>query len=110
MDGQPLDYGAINFQPAESNKNAVGAGAVIENGEYTIPAAQGLTPGSYRVSIMAPSSRPPKRPQGDDAMKQPSTPPVELLPSKYNSETELTAEVKAGGQADFDFSVESVKQ
>jgi hypothetical protein len=110
MDGEPLDYGAINFHPLESNAQAVGSGAVITDGEFSIPAAEGLTPGRYRVSIVAPSGGPPERIQGEDAMKTGSKPPVERLPSKYNTETELTAEVTSDAPAEFDFSVESIKQ
>ena len=116
MDGKPLDKGAINFQPFEGGKHLVGAGAVIDNGNYSIPADQGLTAGKYTVAISAPEpssqSGPVAGQSAEDAMKAVATAgaPKERLPAKYNSTTELMVEVKASGTNKFDFKVESAKR
>lgn len=114
MDGKPMDYGSINFQPIEGNSKQIGAGAVVENGAYSIPADQGLTPGKYRVVITSPTGGKPSGPQKgespEEAMKRAGTPPTERLPPKYNSESELTAEVTASAPPKFDFKVESIKE
>lgn len=115
MDGAPLDYGAINFLPDAGNSAQVGAGAVIENGEYSIPREQGLPPGKYRVAITSPSGGAPSEPDkgltAEQAMNQATVASKEQLPPKYNTETELTAEVSAGSAPlQFDYKVESIKE
>ena len=114
MDGKPLDYGSINFEPMSGNSKQIGAGAVIENGKYSIPADQGLTPGKYRVAITAPTGgkpgAPPKGESAEEGMKRAGTPPTERLPAKYNVESELTADVTEKASAVFDFKVESIQQ
>lgn len=116
MDGKPLDKGAINFQPHEGGKHLVGSGGVIENGNYSIPAAQGLTPGKYMVSISAPEVSGPSGPvagqSAEDAMKAVATAgaPKERLPKKYNAATELMADVTQSGPNKFDFKVDSIKR
>lgn len=116
MDGKPLDKGAINFHPHEGGKHLLGAGAVIENGKYSIPADQGLVAGKYTVAISAPEpskqSGPAKDLSPEDQMKAVSDAgvPKERLPAKYNSTTELMVDVKSTGSNKFDFTVDSIKR
>ena len=49
LDGQPLDTGSIQFEPAEKTSK-LNAGAVITAGKYQISAENGLPPGKYKVS------------------------------------------------------------
>ena len=88
-DGQPVDHGMIEFAPIET-QNAVGAGAVILSGSYKVPRAKGLRLGRYRVRIY----------QADRIAQQAGPPgsvpverPKEQIAAKFNSETELTAEI-----------------
>jgi hypothetical protein len=92
IDGRPLDKGFISFVPADS------AGAPItvdvKQGRYDLQTVAG----NKRVQISAPvvvSSRP--------EYNGPGAPIVEIseesLPAKYNSESELTFEVKRGANA-----------
>src|SRR4051794_9647239 len=111
LDGKPLANGAIQFTPSGGDKSgvSVGAGSPIANGRYSIERDKGLVPGSYKVTVNAAGA-----PGGGDAGKpaEPGRPtkasrPTELIPSKYNSGTTLTAEVKKGGPNTFDFPLES---
>ncbi len=52
--GQPLDKGTITFLPADSQSKAQPGGATVANGQFSLPAAQGLAPGKYRVQISSP--------------------------------------------------------
>jgi hypothetical protein len=104
LDGAPLAKGAITFDPAEGQSGAVGSGAAVVDGAYSIDAAQGPTPGKYKVSI---------RSAGGDAPVEkaaPGMPPRKAapdpIPKQYNSASTLTAEVGPGGStvANFELS------
>jgi hypothetical protein len=108
LDGKPLERGTISFQPVSELPTA--AAVAINGGQYSMPRAEGLVPGAYRVLISSTpaavsqvdpkTSRPP--PPG-----QPSAPPKESLPERYNASSTLTAEVKEGAKNSFDFPLES---
>jgi hypothetical protein len=100
--GQPLEYGAIRFEPT-GKANTVEGGAVITQGKYQIPEDLGLPPGTYKVWIISPESgalasveeapgETPRVPAGRDR-----------IPAQYNVETTLVAEVTATGKAEFNF-------
>ena len=63
-------------------------------------------PGKYKVAISSPDPRsgqgPPDAPPGERG----GYPATERINAKYNSKTELTAEVTADGKNHFDFQVE----
>jgi hypothetical protein len=97
--GQPLAAGKIEFSPVDGQATLV-AGA-IENGRYAIPAAKGLSPGTYKVLVNAPEGGrggPAGAPGGDLG-----PPPKELIPPRYNAQTELRATVEEGGRNVFAF-------
>lgn len=104
LDGAPLAKGVISFDPADGSPGAVPAGGVIADGAYSIDAEAGPTPGKYKVSIRsaatgsAPAEKaapgaPPKSKKGE----------ADPIPKKYNSASELTAEVAASGSTSADF-------
>jgi hypothetical protein len=101
--GKPLDYGAITFL-AEDAAVGTSGGDMIKDGRYSIPAKQGLLPGRYKVTI---SSVDPRN-QAPDPDSPPGYLPVpkDRLPAKYNTQTILTAEVRAEGQNTFNFEVD----
>ncbi len=105
LDGQPLDQGAIHFEPSVEEKVKVDTGAVITNGKYQLTAEHGLVPGKYIVSIT--SSTKDTR-TADQIMQAGSEagPSKERISSKYNSQTTLNIDVKPGTNK-FDFKVES---
>ena len=103
FDGAPLADGRITFEPA--GQQGSGGGAVIADGSYSVPGGDvGLLPGSYRVSISAVGGGS----SADDAPGAggPAAMGSELIPAKYNTDSELTAEVTADGDNTFDFDLQ----
>ncbi len=101
--GKPLDQGVITFLPADSTLPS-GGGAMIQEGQYSIPAKQGLLPGRYKVMVA--SSDPKNRTPDPDS--PPGYLPVakdRILP-KYNVQTILGAEVTTDGPNKFNFEVQ----
>jgi hypothetical protein len=111
LDGKALASGTIQFTPSGGDKSGVtvAGGSPITNGRYSIEREKGLVPGTYKVAVNAAGASP------DAAAGKPAEPgrptrtsrPTELIPSKYNGETKLTAEVKKGGPNNFEFALES---
>ncbi len=107
LDGSPLKDGTIQFTPvSEGQGTALTAGGQIKDGQYSVPQEQGLTPGTYKVSIYASSG---EMQQPDEATGPGAAPKVmkELIPPKYNANTTLTAEVKADGDNTFNFDLKN---
>jgi hypothetical protein len=103
--GEPLKSGLIQFQPASADASTAG-GAGIVDGQYSISRAEGLVPGSYRVSITslgaAATPLPAGATPGDPVMKV-----KEPIPARYNATTELKAQVTKEGPNKFDFDLKS---
>jgi hypothetical protein len=106
FDGTPVPKGQIRFIPTPAGLGPT-AGAVITDGRYTVSAEKGLVPGRYRVEITA------MRPASEKAQAlNPVTGAMETsnaveayIPPRYNVESELTAEVSAGGPAHADYTL-----
>jgi len=110
IDGKPLAKGLITFLPADAETATQGGGPILD-GKYTIPRDQGLVPGKYKVVVSSPENKPEKFPdQGfnNNAPGMLPIPPKEVVPSQYNTDSLLTAEVKAGAKNMFDFNLTSV--
>jgi hypothetical protein len=102
--GQPLDMGNIEFQPAGGERTQ--AGAPIRNGRYAIAREQGLVPGSYKVIITSWEGLPPV-----PDVSQPPQPrfdyrPRQRIPPQYNEKPTVIVEVKKGGGNTFDFDID----
>jgi hypothetical protein len=96
LDGQPLKSGTIRFDAVDGGTAA--ADASIIDGKYSAR----IPPGDKRVSIISPKIIGKKK-----MYDTPDSPVVdvteELLPKRYNAQTELTLTVKFGDQnAPFD--------
>ena len=108
LDGKPLEAGSITFDPVDEGKaGAVNAGALISGGSYSIPRDKGLTPGAYRVSVVAASGK-----KNAPTSEAPGAPPRKkagkaTIPAKYNSRSTLQAEVKADASPSFNFDLKS---
>jgi hypothetical protein len=89
LDGKPLKDGEISFV-AEDGKTPLANGSIVA-GAFEFPAQAG----KKKVQIYSRHEVP-----GSGMFN-------ELLPAKYNSATELTAEVKAGGENKFTFELKS---
>ena len=106
LKGTPLDEGLIDFMPL-SGDQATKQGALIKNGEYTIPQAQGLVPGKYRVFITAGDGR--TRANADpDELPGPTGANIvskDRIPKEYNTESKQEREVTAKSPNVFDFDI-----
>jgi hypothetical protein len=99
LDGSPLDDATISFVPlAEGQRQA--AWTTVKEGHYAIASTEGLGTGQFRVEIRALRSVGEKTNQTDPTLPAPAK---EAVPSKYNSKSELTADIKPGANtADFE--------
>ena len=98
LDGSPLDDTNITFVPKGDAQHDAGW-ATVEDGQYAIPAANGLGTGSFRVEIRA------LRTVGETTNQDPTLPvnAKEAVPDRYNSNSELTVDITPGENiANFD--------
>ena len=119
LDGKPLVSGKITFMPADPASGGVPAEATIADGAYEVPRDEGPVPGAYRVTISAlePGAAPAKpapRSRVADATSGTGAPDVaaeaplrESIPTKYNAQSTLKADVTKGGTNGFDFPMTS---
>lgn len=120
--GQPIKEGLITFIPVDGS---IGPrqGANIDDGKYAIPRRGALAPGKYRVEIRAfeegdketPKSqrqaqmfgRPLEKitsdPGAADQLQKIRMQKKNVLPARYNDDTELTKELPNESQVQVDF-------
>ena len=91
LDGEPLKSGVIRFVPADGATAT--ADSMITDGKFSAD----VPPGDKKVSISAPKVTGKRR-----MYETPDSPTIdivqELLPAKYNTQSELTLTVTAGSQ------------
>jgi hypothetical protein len=113
LDGQPVAEGVIQFLP-NGPMTGTQVGAMIRGGSYSIRRDEGPVPGTYRVTINAPtrvgkaddgppSDAPPDSIALPRAKKAPAVQVKDMIPKQYNVQSTLTAEVKAEGPNTFNF-------
>jgi hypothetical protein len=103
LKGQPVEDGLINFEALDGQKT--GDGAQIVKGKYRIPREKGLSPGRYKVFIIAGNG---KSGEGNASPDSPNagTPFArERIPPEYNKESNVIKEVKKGEANQFDFNI-----
>jgi hypothetical protein len=76
--------------------NAVEGGDMIRDGRFSISRDVGLIPGNYNVAIYSGQSKG-GRPSADVGPGRGPKAAKELIPAKYNSKSELKADVPKGG-------------
>jgi hypothetical protein len=103
VDGQPIGMGVISFLP-QGEAGRV-AGGPIADGVYDIPEAKGPNAGLHRVEIHWNKLTGRKIPNPMDPSEMIDEMAVGL-PEKYNTKSELTAQVSAG-QTKFDFDLKT---
>jgi len=107
LNGQPLTNATIQFFPQGAMSPA--GGTVVTDGKYELPAKPGLPPGKYKVSISSPVGGETAtgsfvaNPGAKGKTVAPQTTVKDLVPAKYNTNTELQVEVTAKGPNTFDF-------
>jgi hypothetical protein len=111
LNGTPLDKGAIRFTSiTTTNGKMYASGAVIKNGEFSIPQEKGLPPGSYRVEINSPDTKAPLV-SVRLAPGQPLSPPTapDRIPPDFNTESNHTVDVRTSEKNHFAFRVVNLK-
>ena len=109
LNGAALDSGSIRFATAGAGK-LFAAGAMIQDGQYHIPQAQGLPPGTYRVEINSPDTKAPlvaARAPAGEPVPPPTSP--ERIPADYNSNSKHSVDVSADKANQFDFDIVSAR-
>jgi hypothetical protein len=102
LNGQPVTNATIQF--FRVGETAPAGGAVVTDGKYELPARPGLPPGTYAVSISSPiGSGSGSLTAVPGAASTPATGFKDRVPAKYNTDTELRADVTAKGPNKFDF-------
>jgi hypothetical protein len=93
-EGELVEQGGIAFLPtAENPGKTFRATGTIQNGHYDLDSTRGPAPGSYRVEIFWHKKTGRKTP-GENGRPKDET--VQIIPGKYNVNSELTADVKPG--------------
>lgn len=95
--GRPVQAGAIRLFPGGATPGH-GAGAAVTDGRYRIEAGRGLVAGTYRIEMVGFEGTGKTVPAEDLQPGQPETVPetVQILPPRYNEESQLVVTVKAG--------------
>jgi hypothetical protein len=93
VDGAPLPEGTISFTPLPGTASPT-AGAPIKDGEFSVPQDKGLRAGSFRVEIRA--IRPTGKTKYDDVSGGVITLKEQYIAPRYNTNSELVAEIVAG--------------
>jgi len=108
LDGTPLPSGTIQFRPT-SGEATTETSTSISSGKYSFTKQTGPVPGKYSVSIsdIADPNIQAKEGMVPGDFRPPST--KDKVPAKYNVQTTLTAEVKAGQSTPIDFTLTSKK-
>jgi hypothetical protein len=92
FDGKPIPDGYVTLSPLGSGPSA---GGRIRNGKFTVERKKGPKEGKYRVSIEA-MRETGKKIAIDPAIPDDKVPEtVQYIPARYNSRSELTADVSA---------------
>ena len=91
VDGDPPEKGSISFIPEDGRSTT--EGGIIENGKYTAKSSVGMMKVQIRVSKVTG-----KKQLYNDKESQFIPTYGEVLPKKYNDQTELRLDVKPGRQ------------
>ena len=97
MDGQPLAGALVVF---ESDDRRTSTGRTDGNGDYILqfnPSKSGVLPGKKTVRIST----------GMAESEEETTPGIETIPARYNTQSELTVEVEPNASHTFDFALTS---
>ena len=104
LDGQPLADGRISLAPTDNVGSTVGG--AIKNGKFEVR----IQPGPKSVEITSEKITGKQKAYPDDPKSPEFDIKEQILPAKYNSATELKADVKAGGPTEVSFTLESAKK
>jgi hypothetical protein len=103
LKGQPVEDGFIHFEPLDGQPT--GDGAQIVKGRYRIPKAKGLSPGKYKVIIIAGNELSGEGNASPDSPHAGKRQPKERIPPEYNEQSKVVKEVTRDGPNKFDFAI-----
>lgn len=101
FDGKPVEDGDILFYP-EEKELAPDAGKIV-NGQYKLQAKEGRKTVQIRATRVVPGKTQPHPSGGTMEVRE------DYIPERYNTKTELTAEITAGSDNGVDFTLTSEK-
>jgi hypothetical protein len=103
LKGQPLDRGTITFSSVDASKQLMTGGQIV-NGQFDIPAKDGLPPGRYRVRISSAAGGAQVAP--GEAPGESNTVAEERIPPEWGSQSTQEVEIKPGERrATFKFDI-----
>ena len=102
MDGKSLTDGLINFRPAPGVDGGTSGASIGEDGEFSIPAAKGLVPGKYLVTVQV------WRDTNETYVTEDGRTEKVRAPLRYKEQGKLQVEVVPGSNK-FDFNLTSGK-
>jgi len=105
LDGEPLESGNIQFLPMPGT-GGPSAGGKITDGSFMIPSENGTFAGLMRVEMTS-GRKTGRKIENPYARGHFEDEIVQHLPTRYNRESELTAEVVDSGPNRFEFSLTS---
>ena len=103
LDGQPLAKGRISVAP--TNDVGTTVGAEIVNGKFEFR----IKPGPKTVQITSEKSLGKQKIYPNDPTSPEQERFEQIIPARYNTNTELKMDVKKGGASDINFPLESAK-
>lgn len=106
LDGAPLKSGSIRFTLTGVEKTFAEA-AAIKDGQFEIPQAKGLLPGTYHIMISAVDENSPMVTIKDASGNPLTSAQPELIPPEFNSESTKTVDVTPEGENQFNFDIVS---
>ena len=97
FEGEPISYGQVHFVPSGGTR-APKVGAHIYDGKYVADSRGGVPAGTHRIRVLG--YKPNPRFTNADGTLKPGVnaedvPPVQYLPEKYNTATELEITISA---------------
>lgn len=104
LGGKPLAGGSISFVSLDTD--GISVAGTIANGQFTIPHADGLSPGEYRVEILyfAETGR---MILDTDAPDRKVAETRQIVPAKYNFESTLKVKLDANNAEDIEFKLDA---
>jgi len=102
LDGVPLVNGHITFLPQRGTKGST-AGSKITEGDFSIPSKKSVFAGTFRVEITALGKTGKK--VMDPMLGREVAQVKQLIPARYNHNSELTVEVTESGPNRFEFNL-----
>jgi len=104
LDGEPLEKGSISFRP-KPGTSSPSAGAAVSNGRFRVDGDKGVLAGEFQVLITATVKTGEQKIDPGTQMMMDEV--EQILPARYNTESELQATIKADEKNELSFELRS---